>query len=453
MGLTADLESLGADVATLSRILALQLAATGSPKPTLAANGAPAFPLDRRVQEPRLELIEKATDLLHLATGANDYWYFQAGLYLNYDASIVDVLNQFDFFSKVPLCGSTSYTELSSATALPENLIVRILQYAFTMRIFAPEHGESDRVVHTAFSAHMQRTPALRSWIGHALEEGRPAAVHLAEALKEFHVGKDKPVENLDETPFSLAWPHLKNGNRATFYSIGVDDPKDAWRATRFAEAARETMMSDVEGIENVVEAFHWDGLGNALVVDVGGGDGSLAAMLARKHPKLELKVQDLAGIEDTFKVVRSSDVAGRVSFEAQDFFDAQPRQADVFLLTRVLHNWADTHAVRILRHLANALQPGGRIIICDNAIPGAADANAPPLSVRKGVAGADLHMFTMLNAKERTVEDWERLVQAVDRRLVIAKVHLAPVPGAMKSLIEVKHAYTQHVDGNTAGV
>ena len=78
-------------------------------------------------------------------------------------------MNQFDFFSGVPLDRTASYSEIAASLNIPEDVTRRTFRYAFTMRIFASDPQDADRVMHTAFSAHMARNPLLRSWVGHAL--------------------------------------------------------------------------------------------------------------------------------------------------------------------------------------------------------------------------------------------------------------------------------------------
>ena len=182
---------------------------------------------------------------------------------------VLDILNQFDFFSKVPLSGSASYSEIAHATKLPELIIRRVLRYAFTMRFFAPDPADSDRVMHTALSAHAARTPLLRSWIGHAIEEARPASTKTAEALRRFSGGLENPTEEMDETAFGLSWPPLKDGRRADFWSVGEDDPNEKWRANRFADAMQASVLTAVKDAGHAVDNFDWESLGKATVVDV----------------------------------------------------------------------------------------------------------------------------------------------------------------------------------------
>ena len=76
----------------------------------------------------------------------------------------------------------------------------------------------------------------------------------------------------MDETSFGLSWPRLKDGRLADFWSVGQDDPKEAWRANRFAEAMQASVLSAVEDADHAVDGFDWEGLGEATVVDVSVG-------------------------------------------------------------------------------------------------------------------------------------------------------------------------------------
>ena len=123
--------------------------------------------------------------------------------------------------------------------------------------------------------------------------------------------------------------------------------------------------------------------------------------------------------------------------FRPQDFFEPQKQaHVDAFLMRHVLHNWPDKYAVRILENLVATLKPGGHIVICDSVVPAQKDAESLPLTVRKGIAGADMQMLVMLNAAERTVEDWERVARKADSRLRLANVRHQP--GARDSLLEL---------------
>ena len=113
--------------------------------------------------------------------------------------------------------------------------------------------------------------------------------------------------------------------------------------------------------------AFPWGSLPkDAVVVDVGGGIGSVTFRIAAAHPHLRYIVQDREGTiaiapkawDDQQKEVFSS---GRISFQAQDFFTPQPavyqvpgvgevKHPSVFVVTRVMHNWGDEECKKYVR-------------------------------------------------------------------------------------------------------
>jgi hypothetical protein len=78
----ADIETLGASVASLSKIIAERLEAAKFPKPSFGKDTPAVFPPQPQIQEPRLQLIETLTDLLLLATGPGDYHFLHGGLFV-----------------------------------------------------------------------------------------------------------------------------------------------------------------------------------------------------------------------------------------------------------------------------------------------------------------------------------------------------------------------------------
>ena len=122
----------------------------------------------------------------------------------------------------------------------------------------------------------------------------------------------------------------------------------------------------------HLVSLYPWATLGSATVVDVGGADGYVSAILAQSFPSLHVIVEDLLHIVQRATVPQG--LEGRMQFVAQDFFEVQAiKDADVYLLRWVLHDWPDQCAIKILRNLIPALKRGSRVIINDNVSPGQA--------------------------------------------------------------------------------
>jgi hypothetical protein len=80
------------------------------------------------------------------------------------------------------------------------------------------------------------------------------------------------------------------------------------------------------------------------------------------------------------------------------------------------MHNHSTPYAVKILRNLIPALKAGARIIINDHCLREAGQENAwDELIVRQ----MDMVMLILLNAQERTEEEYRQLFKEADRRFV----------------------------------
>jgi hypothetical protein len=168
-----------------------------------------------------------------------------------------------------------------------------------------------------------------------------------------------------------------------------------AWLAVHPDERAvfDRAMEQGWQGRLERLESVDWRG--DELVVDVGGGNGSLLLALLERHPRMRGTVFDLP------ETVRDETALGkRCAFVAGSFFESVPR-GDVHLLSTILHDWDDDSARRILETIRAAA--GERLVILDWVIePG----NAPD-----GAKWLDLLMLALFAGRERTREQWRALL------------------------------------------
>lgn len=109
------------------------------------------------------------------------------------------------------------------------------------------------------------------------------------------------------------------------------------------------------------------DFTGLRRVVDVGGGNGGLLSWVLRAQPQARGVLFDLpSAIQQARSRLAATDVADRVDFVEGSFFDAMPAGADVYVLSRVLHNWPDEEATALLRRVRSAIADGGRLIVLE---------------------------------------------------------------------------------------
>jgi hypothetical protein len=102
--------------------------------------------------------------------------------------------------------------------------------------------------------------------------------------------------------------------------------------------------------------------------LDVGGGDGTVAAAVLPGLPGLCCDVLNLAAVEPLVRDrAAAAGLTDRLGFVAGDFLaEPLPRGYDVVSLIRVLHDWPADVARGLLRAAAAALEPGARIVICE---------------------------------------------------------------------------------------
>ena len=81
--------------------------------------------------------------------------------------------------------------------------------------------------------------------------------------------------------------------------------------------------------------------------------------------------MQDLPAVQATAEATIPTDLKGRVTFMAHDFFEPQPvKKAKAYFLRAILHDWGNPTCVKILRNLLPALEDGDRVLISDSILP-----------------------------------------------------------------------------------
>jgi hypothetical protein len=168
-----------------------------------------------------------------------------------------------------------------------------------------------------------------------------------------------------------------------------------AWLAAHPTERAAfdAAMAQGWQSRMDRLESIEWRG--EELVVDVGGGSGSLLLAFLERHPRMRGIVFDLP------ETVRDESTLGdRCTFVEGSFFEAVPH-GDAHVLSTILHDWDDRSARRILETVRAAA--GERLVVLDSVIEA---GNEPD-----GAKWLDLMMLTLAGGRERTAEQWRVLL------------------------------------------
>jgi hypothetical protein len=170
--------------------------------------------------------------------------------------------------------------------------------------------------------------------------------------------------------------------------------------------AAAMTAMSST-AMQAVLVAYSFAGA--TKVVDVGGSHGSVLAAVLQCEPSARGVLFDLPHVvEGAVPLLESTGVAGRVERVAGSFFESVPKGGDVYLLKHILHDWPDDDCVKILRNIATAMAPGGRVAVIEFLI-----ADSVPMATLM-----DLNMMVLVGGKERTSEEFGALFAKAGLRL-----------------------------------
>jgi O-methyltransferase domain len=134
-------------------------------------------------------------------------------------------------------------------------------------------------------------------------------------------------------------------------------------------------------------------------LVEVGGGQGRLLRMLLARHPRLRGVLFDTP---DTVAALPDSGLGDRFHAVGGDFFTAVPEGGDTYLMKRILHDWDDEHALRILTSVRRAMGPRSRLLVAEALVPEGADAHP--------VKTVDVVMMLSLDGAERSETEWRNL-------------------------------------------
>jgi len=110
------------------------------------------------------------------------------------------------------------------------------------------------------------------------------------------------------------------------------------------------------------------DLVGRTRLLDVGGGPGTLSALLVQATPGLTAQVLDLPPVVAIAReIVAELDAADRVDFLPGDYTTtAFPAGRDVVLISGVFHRETEEHCRDLIRRAVEALEPGGLLLVAD---------------------------------------------------------------------------------------
>ncbi|MFG2005993.1 methyltransferase [Spirillospora sp. NPDC048911] len=151
-------------------------------------------------------------------------------------------------------------------------------------------------------------------------------------------------------------------------------------------------------------------------IADLGGGDGTLLAAILRAVPAARGVLFDLpVGLKEADVTLEAAGVADRCELVAGDFFESVPAGADAYVLKSVIHDWDDEQSVAILRNCRAAAGTdagagagtGAKVLLLETVVP---EVITPE---HTGIVMGDMNMLVCTGGRERTEEEFRRLLEA----------------------------------------
>ncbi|KAI0064254.1 S-adenosyl-L-methionine-dependent methyltransferase [Artomyces pyxidatus] len=326
--------------------------------------------------------------------------------------------------------------------------LARVLRYLATRHVFkevAPDVFANNRV-----SSALVKSRSLEQLKADKLTQydGASAAATVGHMTDEALMSNTSLVEYIRDAPKSVETPfNLAFKTNATLWEW-YEEPGNEWRGRRFTNA----MAGGAERFPPMIitGGFDWESLkAGSVIVDVGGSVGAATLTLAKDFPHLKFIVQDLPKVisESAQKYWRAQApefLANKtVTLQAHNFFEPQPvRDASVYFMRSIIHDWPDAKCITILKQLRAAAAPSSRLVLFDTIMPYACPhpSGPPPppfpllanlgLAVGGFVTAMDLQMMILINGEERTLSQFVELGNATGWKLESIK------PGMLAALV-----------------
>ena len=244
--------------------------------------------------------------------------------------------------------------------------------------------------------------------------EGRFALTPVGETLRSDVPGslRSFAIEELGENHYP-AWEKVLYSIQTGAIAFDHVYGKTKWQyMAEHPDEARifDDAMASFSSVVAAAVASAYDFSGVGTLADVGGGNGNLLATILKAHPHLRGILADVPHVvEGGRQRLEKEGLSDRCEAAGIDFFKSVPA-SDAYILKWIIHDWDDEKSAAILKNCREAMAAGGRVLLVEAVVqPGSATSFSKFM---------DLNMLVMTGGRERTEEEYAKLLGAAGLKL-----------------------------------
>ncbi|XP_015476163.1 probable bifunctional dTTP/UTP pyrophosphatase/methyltransferase protein isoform X1 [Parus major] len=197
----------------------------------------------------------------------------------------------------------------------------------------------------------------------------------------------------------------VKEGSRQNHRAFGKK-ADDLFKDYYHSQEVKQRFMAAMHSIaqltaRDVATAFDLSQFKSAC--DLGGCTGALAHELVQVYPNLKVTVFDLPEvIANTSYFQPSGQHTAPVTFVSGDFFKDNLPEADLYILSRVLHDWSDEKVHVLLSKISAVCRPGSALLVAETVLD--EQKMHPSIAV--------LQSLSMTEGKQRSGSEYKQLLE-----------------------------------------
>jgi len=144
-------------------------------------------------------------------------------------------------------------------------------------------------------------------------------------------------------------------------------------------------------------------------IVDIGGGAGEIILKFLSHYQSASGIIVDLEHVKGVAENnIEKYGMHERCSFVSGDFFTSSLGEADIFILSRILHDWDDEQSLKLLNNVIRSMNDYSRLLVIERILPDELNGRNVQFFMN------DLHIWSICGGKERSLKEFTLLFGSV---------------------------------------